>query len=108
MTTDKHHTHSWENTTHICHCSGNSRPESPVFQNRSLRCGPEFPVLAPVVPPRTWLGQSDGQSGDWSGDWPESPDFGQTGVSGVGRPESPVLLVKKWTGSVRWPVRRLV
>ena len=39
---------------------------------------------------------------------PESPDFGQSGVSGVGRPESPVLLVKNWPGSVRRAVRRLV
>src|SRR3954466_4563894 len=39
---------------------------------------------------------------------PESPDFVQSGVSGVGRPESPVLLGQDWSGSVRWEVRRLV
>src|SRR3954463_9052609 len=32
---------------------------------------------------------------------PESPDFVQTRVSGVGRPESPVLLGENWFGSVR-------
>src|SRR3954471_23297878 len=39
---------------------------------------------------------------------PESPDFVQSGVSGVERPGSPVLLGQKWSGLVRRAVRRLV